>query len=753
MRKSRLLATSFGVCLVTALAIPYAFDRFESQQQLLEAGVALHELQLRETRVSERILRAQAGYFLPWGSLIEATSARQRQHDRVERLLQESSFEPTGLRAAFDVYREQAARRLIAIEQVETEYASLRRALRQLPDLAVEGDEAHASLISDIHGYLRRSDSQARQRLLEKIDALGRSESGKAATPLSQAARLVITQRDIVTGLAPDALVQEADLTLSAMRAIVEREVPSAKRRAEVLQASLVGLSGLLCVAVFWVGLRLRRSAAHLDAANAELEHRVEERTSALEAAVDALEKEVEQRRSAEEANAFLAYHDVLTGLPNRELLRDRVEQTLYQRSRDGKMAAVLFLDLDGFKQINDTHGHAFGDEILRAVAERLESCVRDTDCVTRIESPGEDATISRQGGDEFIVLLARTGTREDVGRVAKRILLEISQPFPTSRGPMMLGVSVGIALYPQDGDDVENLLRSADTAMYEAKSAGGGIHRFFDERMHERVQTRHRIEYELRRAIERDELTLHYQPQIDLESARVRCLEALVRWEHPVDGLVPPAEFIPIAEASNLIIDLGEWVIDRAARDAAELARNGFATRVAVNLSARHFRVDRLADTIAAALQRHGLDGSALEVEVTETAMLDNRENAARTLESLREAGIETALDDFGTGYSSLSYLRALPLDRVKIDQAFIASLDESPEIVEAVVWMSHSIGLRVVAEGVEQPAQLECLRQMHCDAVQGYLLARPVPFDEIGAACEAAERAAQPSTAPEAA
>ena len=438
---------------------------------------------------------------------------------------------------------------------------------------------------------------------------------------------------------------------------------------------------------------------------------------------------DITERKLHEERMRYLAHHDQLTGLPNRLLLADRLPQALTRAKRQQTRAAVLFVDLDRFKNINDSLGHNQGDRLLQSVARRLQECLRQSD------------TIVRQGGDEFIVILEDLQLPEQAGQIGAKLLETLSSPYREDGYDFFLTASIGIALYPDDGDDADTLLRNADTAMYEGKSAGGNTVRFYTGRMNERLQSRVSLENGLRRALERNELQLHYQPQIDLASGRLLGAEALLRWN---DGgrLIPPDQFIPVAEETGLIVPIGLWVLDTAIARAAAWRRHwqlreGMAAtppRIAINLSARQFWGGGIAEHVLLRLEREGLPPSTIELEVTESVLLRQEADSLEELRRLREAGVGLALDDFGTGYSSLSYLRLLPIDTLKIDKSFIFPLDEDQDgeataIVRAILAMAHTLGHKVVAEGVERQTQLELLRAMGCDSFQGYLESRPLP------------------------
>ena len=433
---------------------------------------------------------------------------------------------------------------------------------------------------------------------------------------------------------------------------------------------------------------------------------------------------DITAKHEAEQKIQFLAYHDPLTGLPNRVLLEDRLEQAIAQAERGQHGLALVFMDLDNFKKINDSLGHAAGDALLKEVATRLKCCVRDTD------------TISRQGGDEFVLVLGGLHGSEGSLPVLTKIMESLQEPFVCEGNELSTSASMGVALYPQDGDNFDILRKKADMAMYRAKEAGRNTYRFFDEAMDEEAVEHLLMRSGLRRAIERGEFVLHYQPQIDIASGRVVGVEALLRWEHPEFGLVAPGRFIPVAEDSGLIVPIGAWVIEEACRQAVAWRRAGLPDLVmAVNLSAAQFRRNGIEETVAQALQRSGLVPALLELELTESILLQDVEHVLATVQRLKQLGVQLAIDDFGTGYSSLSYLKRFDIDKLKIDQSFIRDLASDPDdaaIVRAIIQMAHSLGLRAIAEGVETAELLQQLRGFGCDEAQGYHYARPMPAAE---------------------
>ena len=430
---------------------------------------------------------------------------------------------------------------------------------------------------------------------------------------------------------------------------------------------------------------------------------------------------DLSDRKRAEEHMRHLAHHDTLTDLPNRSLLHERLTHALDAAARTDTGVAVLALDLDHFKPVNDLLGHVGGDMLLVQASNRLLGELRSTD------------TLARMGGDEFVIILPMTGQPRNAATLAKRVVEALARPFDINGRQVEIGVSVGIALFPADGSNSNALLLNADTAMYRAKHKERGSFRFFEAAMDEQLQQRRLLVQDLRHAVERDELLLHYQPMVNARSGEVDGFEALLRWNHPQRGIISPMDFIPLAEETGLITQIGDWVLETACDEAAGWAEPRW---VAVNLSPVQFRQAGLAQAVACTLARTGLAPERLEIEVTESVLIDDRARAVSILSALRAQGVRVSLDDFGTGYSSLSYLRTFAFDKLKIDSSFVQDLgrdEESALIVRAIIGLGHNLALSIVAEGVETQVQLDMLRAQGCDQVQGYLLGRPMSREQL--------------------
>ena len=433
----------------------------------------------------------------------------------------------------------------------------------------------------------------------------------------------------------------------------------------------------------------------------------------------------------------YLAYFDPLTGLPNRVSLTSQLDQKLAAARRHRRSLAVLVLDLDNFKQVNETLGHAMGDRLLSLLAARLRQCVRSEDEVVALTADAVEPSIARMGGDEFALLVSDILSSADAERVAQRVLEAVRHPVVLEGREVVVSASAGLAIYPTDGEHSIDLLSHADSAMYAAKAAGGDCFAFFSAPRRSAAESRFSHEMALRRAIERDQLTLQYQPKMEIATGRIVGLEALARWNHPEFGLVSPVHFIPIAERTGIILAIGEWVIRTALAQIAAWRRNGVGdVPVAVNLSARQLNEPDLPERIAGLLAEFDLNAGLLEIEITESAIMDNLELALETTRNLRRLGCCVAIDDFGTGYSSLAYLKQLSVDHLKIDRAFVIDLTRNAEdgaIVQSIVDMANTLGMRVIAEGVETKEQFNELAIRGCHVVQGYLVSKPISADAV--------------------
>ncbi|MBZ0069480.1 MAG: EAL domain-containing protein, partial [Thiobacillus sp.] len=434
---------------------------------------------------------------------------------------------------------------------------------------------------------------------------------------------------------------------------------------------------------------------------------------------------DISERKANEARIDYLAHHDPLTGLINRYNLENRLDQALLSAHRDELRVAVMFIDMDRFKTINDTLGHHVGDQLLIEVARRLRDSVRDSDIVARL------------GGDEFIVVLTRITDEMDAALLADKILRSLGQPYRFDGREMHTTPSIGIAVYPGDGENGPALMKNADTAMYHAKELGRNNIQYFTETINAAASERLGLENDLHQALRSGQLHLHYQPQVSAQDGKIFGVEALARWRHPLLGDIPPLKFIPIAEVSGLIEALGSWVLEEACRQLSAWRAEGIGDlRMAVNLSAQQLRSPGLVQSVDATLKRHGLAGCDLELEITESVAMENPERAIDQLQSLRAIGIQLSIDDFGTGYSSLAYLKRLPIQVLKLDRTFVRDIETDPsdaEISAATLALAHNLGLKVIAEGVETRAQRDYLLHHQCDFMQGFLFSKPLPADEV--------------------
>lgn len=439
-----------------------------------------------------------------------------------------------------------------------------------------------------------------------------------------------------------------------------------------------------------------------------------------LHTALGRLQAEVARVHESQRSLAHLARYDALTDLPNRVMERERLEIALAQARRLGTRVAMMFVDLDNFKSINDSMGHAAGDEFLRLVAQRLVKGVRETD------------SVSRHGGDEFLIVLTNIADKKTINYAVAKLMQSLAQPVPLRDTSIQISCSIGIAFFPDDGSDFDTLLRLSDIAMYSAKNAGRNTFRYFDKSMSASLQDELNLTEGLRLALTRQEFVLHYQPVLDLASGSMVGAEALIRWEHPQLGLIAPTQFIPLAEKSGLIVDIGEWVLNEACRQMmAWRAENSVAFVIAVNLSVVQFRRGTIAEVVRDAIALHQADASCLELELTESTLIQDSEEFVKTLHALKKLGVKLTIDDFGTGYSNLAYLQRFEVDKLKVDQSFVRRLNDGPKalaMVRAIVQMAKSLGLKTTAEGIEDEAMRQQLADLGCDQGQGYLFARPL-------------------------
>jgi diguanylate cyclase (GGDEF)-like protein/PAS domain S-box-containing protein len=451
--------------------------------------------------------------------------------------------------------------------------------------------------------------------------------------------------------------------------------------------------------------------------------------------AVTVISKDITEHKKTEEQVRFLAYFDSLTGLPNRFFFKELLDKALAHAERRKLILAILFLDVDNFKRINDTLGHDIGDELLQAVTSRLLKSVRSSDSISRASDNTITNTLSRLGGDEFVVLLSEIADVPDAAVVARRLLKDISEPYMLKGHKVIITASVGISVYPSDGEDAQSLLKYADLAMYHAKDMGKNNYQYYTESMKSAAFERLTLEGELNKALEKDEFSVYYQAKLDVQSRKIIGMEALIRWKHPEKALVSPSGFIPLAEETGQIIAIDEWVLHTACLQNKAWQDAGFAPMViAVNLSTSHLENRKLTKVVAKALQDSGLEPQYLELEITESKIMKNPVISIIVLNELKAMGVRIAIDDFGTGHSSLNYLRQIPLDYVKIDRSFVMNITTSPHdtaIIKSIITLAHSLNLKVIAEGVETEQQLEFLREHECDEVQGYLFSQPVPAD----------------------
>jgi len=608
-------------------------------------------------------------------------------------------------------------------------------------DAASRGLLLGGNAAEDVPGMINLYRRYGRMRFFaEAIDIWAQADT--YLLELDRHARAV--RAAIVAGETPqrqEALLQRLDQINAELTRLEEAFSVSFGEGAHLVQrvlTALVLLSGLGLLAIglalsWWVtgGIRagierLRRGA--LRVSEGDLDSRIEVRGGDELGELAAVFNDMmRRRREAEALILHNAHHDALTGLPNRTLLLDRLEMAMRLARRSGGCVALLLLDLDHFKRINDTLGHLVGDGLLLAVSRQLQACVRDVD------------TVARLGGDEFVVVLSEVAGRHELQPVLDKIAQSVATPVTVEGHELAITPSIGGCLYPTDGADTTSLLKYADVAMYHAKASGRGNMQWFSGTMLEETREKLALGFALRRAVEQGELNIHYQPQVSLKSGRVIGMEALLRWRHPEHGEISPSRFVAVAEETGQILSLGDWVLRNACHDCARMQRStGRPLVLAVNVSPRQFRRPDLVEVVQEALRDSGLRPEHLELEITETLLMDNPEVNAAVLRRLRALGITVAIDDFGTGYSSLSYLTRFPIDKIKIDHSFVRDLatdSADAAVINAIIAMAHSLNIRVIAEGVESDAQKRYLNQRGCDEAQGFLYSAAVPPERFPA------------------
>jgi diguanylate cyclase (GGDEF)-like protein len=529
-------------------------------------------------------------------------------------------------------------------------------------------------------------------------------------------------------------------LTVLRVDALAEKTRELAITMAVLTLTAIVGCSLLLFTFLRRVLLaplqRLGEAAAEIGRGNVVTDLGIR-RTDEIGQLADSFQEMSRSLANSHEEITHIAHHDALTGLPNRRMFMSLLERGITTAREKKATLGVLFLDLDDFKRVNDSFGHAAGDALLRQAAERLRSVIRPTDELSRAQFAEEIRTLARVGGDEFVVLLPGLDEAMQAGRVAERLIQIMMQPFDLPQGEFRVSASIGITTCPEDSDTPEALIRNADIAMYRAKELGKNAFCFYTAEMNTAVIKRVALERALRDAIKHDEFLLYYQPQIDARTGGIVGVEALLRWQSPDMGWVTPGEFIPVAEDTGLILELGEWVLHAACRQAVAWRDAGLrGVPVAVNVSSRQFQRTNLDEIVGAALADTGLDAAGLEIELTETSIMEDPDRAVGIMTALKGIGVHLSMDDFGTGYSSLSLLKTLPIDTLKIDQSFVRDIHTdrgSAAITRTIIAMGRSLNLRVIAEGVEEPSQRAFLQAEGCHLIQGFLFSRPLPPEQL--------------------
>jgi diguanylate cyclase (GGDEF)-like protein/PAS domain S-box-containing protein len=669
-------------------------DNPTQQRQLpVLEGLVAEQIQLGESVI---VLRQTQGQAAAVDSI--QTDAAQRSIGEFERVVREMQNEEMGLLMLRDA---DAKRRL-----GQTKTVLILGTVLGLLITAIAGWSVHRSSSEGLlaEGSLRDSEEQYRGLLEAAPDAMVVvNQRGEIVLVNVQAEKQFGYRRNELTGQRVKNIFPEG---------FAERLITDALRSEEDALAQQIG-----------TGIEL--TGRRKDGSDFPIEIMLSPLESAEGVLVTAAIRDITKRKRAEAQMIHSSEHDLLTGLPNRMLLNDRISQAIRLAQRYSRKVAVLVLDLDGFKHINDSLGHPAGDKLLQSVAKRLLDCVRGSD------------TVSRQGGDEFVLLLAEDTHAEQAAITARRMLQAVAEAHSVDLHELHVTSCVGVSVYPDDGLDAETLIKNADTAMYQAKEYGPQTSRFFEPAMNAWAVERQTIQEGLRRALERQEFEVYYQPKINLRTGEISGAEALLRWKHPIRGMVPPGQFIPVAEDCGLILPIGNWALREACRQAQSWADAGLPLEtMAVNISAIQLRDENFVGGVFAILKDTGLEAKSLELELTESVLMKHAESAASILKTLRAKGVQLAVDDFGTGYSSLSYLRKFPIDTLKIDQSFVGQITTVPDetiIVAAVINMGRSLNLRVVAEGVETKEQLAFLQAHQCDEAQGYYFSRPVPPQEF--------------------